>query len=167
MSKLKTFLFFLTKECPFETKHWKWERLCQCGYMATEEDLTEYGVDIGEHPDCQLNQWHGGLFDMDTGNELMPCAACDEDVSEITGQYRLTHEESLVLTAWRTYRKELLDAYENLPYSFDLVVYHNGQPGTGLKIPLLSYDKGLAVLKYAKLIEDFTDDDPTVKIVFN
>lgn len=98
---------FLTKECFFGNRHWRWERLCACG--------------LGEVIESEGNphefEWHGGLYDFKHGTELQLCNSCAPDSGILTHQWRLSLEEEVIIAAWRTYRRETLDLYqENYQY---------------------------------------------------
>lgn len=116
------FLPFLTKECSFRERHWRWSRFCYCGFAQ------------------RLPDWHGGVLDLRSNQELQPCAACFEDHSWVNHQWHLTQEEEAILTSWRGYRAEVLDVLgKQTPYRYEIVVDLNGT-----KLPLMSRVKGFA-----------------------
>lgn len=140
---LKKVLPFLTRECPFEFRHWKWEKLCTCGYGVLIDSSNHEG-------------WHGGLYDLKLDQELQPCLWCNKkyaemrvkemeaelsdddlgddgddienDYTKLFGQKtKLTTEEQCLVECWREYRTSLLDHYgETGTYKYQISVKMNG-----------------------------------------
>lgn len=118
-SRLAAKLFpFLMVECPFGNKHWRWERICVCGFgvLLIDDDKTI---------------WHGGVLDMKAMHELQPCTHCVPEHSEFNHQWALSLEEECILTAWREYRESSLEYFgKGHPYRYELMVNCNGNRET-------------------------------------
>lgn len=102
----------LTTTCLFGNSHWTWQRLCTCGFGAEE------GEEEG---------WHGGVWDLKMEMELQPCPGCIPELSENSHMWQLSYEEECLLSAWRTFREESIEAYgEECPYKYEVTVEING-----------------------------------------
>lgn len=111
---------FLLRRCRFGNGHWRWMRICTCGFGALISPEEEGG-------------WHGGLLDLATDKELIPCTQCHPQISPHYHQWHLTNEEEHLLDAWRNYRTEVLDDFgEKHPYRYELRVKLNDTAETML-----------------------------------
>lgn len=107
------YLPFMIRACKFGNQHWWWQRLCLCGYGVTVRPDEKGG-------------WHGGVYDMQTGHELVPCAHCYGQMSPGHHQWALTQEEEEILDCWRSYRMQILDEFEGVaPYKYEINVKLN------------------------------------------
>ena len=122
---------FLTRPCPFGNYHWRWSRLCTCGF----------GEPVPE------DNWHGGVYDLIHQIELHPCVACIPEHSAACGHYALSNEEQVLVASWRVFREETLDTYaEDSSWRYTVNVRLNNEED----IFLMSRVNGAAVLHQTK-----------------
>lgn len=120
---------FLVRTCVFGRPHWRWSRICACGFTNREKP-----VDAGP--------WHGGLYDMDLDVELHPCSSCVPAYGILSHHWPLSSEEEVLVAAWRLYRHEALDHLkDDDDYHYAVNVEMNGQAET-----ILTYSQGTAAL---------------------
>lgn len=109
LSRLGVLVPGLTRACPHGNVHWRWHRICLCGFGTVSSDPV----------------WHGGVADLKLGNELVPCAECYPETGAILHQWSLTPEEEVLLQAWRSYRTEVLSEFDRASYRYDISVKLN------------------------------------------
>lgn len=134
---------FLTQECPLGGIHWKWSRVCACGFGVVSED-----------PEMV---WHGGVFDMKAGIELHPCAHCSPELSLHHHQWALSYEEEALIQAWRDYREQYLAHFgDEGSFKYEISVLLNAT----LRTALMEHSQGLQQLSSGQNLAFFVPPTP-------
>ncbi len=151
------YLPFMVQACPFGSVHWRWERICVCGFGIPDEPIDYFASEDEECGECEHGAeehgehgehgahgalHHGGIFDLLNQVEWQPCPACAPDITEKSGFFHLDTEERILIENWRQMRADILDHYgDDLPYAYEVDV-KLGE----IEYTLLSKAQGLGVL---------------------